>query len=111
MPNDARIQRLTPEALGNTVSDDMSHTEIKYLGIAIFALILFAVTALAGFPPDDRKIVTASTTEGYAAAIHEDSPALKTQDPRGMAQLETREWQQGGASKRVADGNVQDLTY
>lgn len=111
MPNDARIQRLTREALGNTAGDEMPSTEIKYLTISIIALILFAVTALAGYQPDDRKIVTASTTERYAAAVHEDSPALKTQDPRGMAQVETKEWQQGDAGKRVTDGNVQDLTY
>lgn len=104
MLNNARKQRLMREALGNE-DGEMSTAQVTYGTIAVFVLILFAATALSGRHQDDRKIVAASVTDRYVASIYDDSMMLKKQEPAGQAQ------QQGAASTKEPEGNVQDLTY
>jgi hypothetical protein len=110
MQNNARKQRLMREALGNA-DGEMPAAERNYAAIAIFALILFAVTALSGFHQDDRKIVTAAVTDRYVASGRDDSPMPMKQNLAGKAQPEGQAQRQSEARGKEAEGNVQDLTY
>lgn len=100
MLNNDRKQRLTREALGNT-DGEMPTAESTFVIIGIVALILYCVAA----------IVTASATDWYVASVHHDSPTLTKQYLVGNAEPEGKEQQQGEASKKETEGNVQDLTY
>lgn len=110
MPNNARKQRLMREALGNE-DGEMPAAKRPAGPIAVFILILFAVTALSSFHRDDRKIVTATVTDRYAASGHDDSPMLMKHNLAGNAQPEGLPQRQSEASGKETEGNVQDLTY
>lgn len=110
MANNARIQRLTREALGNEEgSVPPAGKTISF--IAIIVSILFAAAALSDYQWDGREIVVTSANHRYIASGQQNSPAQRQHVEAGKAASDGNVSQQAEAGKKEPEGNVQDLTY
>lgn len=110
MSNEARKQRLMHEILGDR-DEEIPLAEIACLSIVVTVLVLFAAVTLSGCNWNDRKIVVVSTTDNVPTTMFDNSPAPSVQRLTANAEPDGKSRQQGDGSKKVDEGNVQDLTY